>query len=482
MARKTLLFWILLAVTFGLACWQGYWRHDAWIYTDSELHEIGDGKWLAQPFHQLLHGLPPELSLVACLGVLALFLWRELQRIGGVAQLPPVVALILSLSLFSPSVLSQLQWPTHALAASVPLLLSLLWRDRPGLSARVGRAVVVCFGSLSILSSFAFLAPLCLLPTGVAAGQRPSGPGARRDALVLVVATPALLLGSYALVSLIKRLYFALGVPTAPGRLESVSTTNYLGLWLNVTNTLQLFWLRQWGHLGVLIPVGLLLLVGWALRLRSWSSLQLAFVAFWILLLPILSVVGSSTGWQRVAITWCVLPPLLAMACNELKPAVLRKAGLAALVAASASSTLIGFRNAAASAIATRYIIRSVQQELSRAGWQRGAAHQPLWIVEAEQIDALSPRFIWGGWPAFAISNPENVRFHRVFNELGLRHYVIRHRNFFFHPDVPTRLALQKALDPAAAKPDMILEHYNRLSGSRLEHAATLRLPAAQHN
>jgi hypothetical protein len=59
---------------------------------------------------------------------------------------------------------------------------------------------------------------------------------------------------------------------------------------------------------------------------------------------------------------------------------------------------------------------------------------------------------------------------------------VIRHRDFFFHPDGPTRLALQKALPPATAKPDAILEQYNRLSGSHLQRTATLRLPAAPHN
>jgi hypothetical protein len=42
-------------------------------------------------------------------------------------------------------------------------------------------------------------------------------------------------------------------------------------------------------------------------------------------------------------------------------------------------------------------------------------------------ITSLSPAYAWGGWPWLASDNNENVRLHRVFDELGVKNYAISH-------------------------------------------------------
>lgn len=117
------LFAVLLGLAFCLALLQGYWRHDAWIYTSSEFHEALEGKFLAEPLHHVMHGLPPEASLVLSLLVIYAFLRSELVRISGLRRLATMPHLCLVLGLFSSGLLSQLPWPTHTLAAYLPLAL-----------------------------------------------------------------------------------------------------------------------------------------------------------------------------------------------------------------------------------------------------------------------------------------------------------------------------------------------------------------------
>lgn len=469
------LFAIPLLIAFSLACVQGYWRHDSWIYTDSELHEIVDGRWLAQPLHFVLRKIPPELSIVIALAIVSSFLYLELQRIYGNNKLSAMSAAILSLGLLSPSVLSQLHWPTHTLAAALVLIPSLPLRNKEGFGYRLLRSFIICFGSLSILSSFSFFAPLCLLPGrgGLCAQASKTDLLGWCESFAVAVVTPLVMAGSLVLVGVIKRMYCLLGNSFAlgPGRLESFNINSSVYTGLDVLRELYIFLPRQWGFLGFAMPVLVVCAIVLVLARQSSASLAMIFVAIWILLAPMLAAVASGTGWQRVAFAWCVVPSLLALISAGIRLPWLRMAVLLFLLSACVSSAVIGIQNFAQAAVATRSINSQVSMVL-----QDPSLHLKLLIVEVDDIDSLSPRFAWGGWPPFAASNPRNVRFHRVFDELGIRNYVIKYDLGFFPTDFSDFIGSCMYLDGPMLPSSLVLSCYNEKMGTSLQGFISLRL------
>jgi len=434
----------LLALIFTLSLIQGYWRHDAWIYTDSEAHEIIDGKWLADPLHAILHDLPPSLSILLAFLIVSLFLTAEISRIYRGRHWTSSMATICALSLFSPSFLSQLHWPTHALAGSLPLLLSMCWIEKSSLLWRLWRAFLISFGSLSILSSFAFFAPLCLLP------ERDTSPStSARSKLIwldvwsVAFASPMILGASLLLTKLIRDSVIAnhASFPELPSRLDLAFTTNYTELVPGLIAISTSFLLRQWGWLGLSIPIVVALISVWSVATHSKWGACISCATVWILLIPIFASAGSGTSWQRVALAWCCIPTLAALAITDLRKASLRRGLLVLLMAASACSALIGMYNFSISALSTRDLRNKVTRQTKALN-----PMSDLLIIDVRSIDSLSPKYIWGGWPPFAKSNHQNVRFHRVLDELHIHHYVIHQRELIFPPDLSDSTCIRHAI------------------------------------
>jgi len=476
MLKKPLfLFAFLLLVTFGLSLLQGYWRHDAWTYTQSELHEVADGRWLAPLLHLALHRLPPELSVVACLIFLGFFLWSEIKRIYGKGKAPLLLIYISILTIFSPSVLSQLQWPTHSLAACLPLLLSLIWQNKKHVAFRVLRTFIISLGSLSILSSFVFIAPICLVQGDNNVHYTNSKHKTVHGAILRgLIAPSAIIILAIFLVSLAKRIYtsFDSNVLVVPSRLESISKVNFISDIHLLFTTLETYIQRQWGHLWVAIPVIIAIVLIIGLRNALSKNLEITFIMLWILFAPIFAAIGSGTTWQRVAFGWFLIPPLLGILVYDVKTSWLRECLIFALLASCLVSIYISFHNYGISAIATRRILNQVKSQLPNS-YKKGSE---LVVLEVDNIDYLSPKYIWGGWPPFAKANPRNIRIHRIFNELGIEDYIVKQGALYFPLNYGVDFQRNLTHLSQHERNQIILKRYNRLKGIHLARTRVIRL------
>lgn len=491
-----LLFGILIAIYAFLASLQGYWRHDAWVYTESEWHEAIDGKFLAAPLHWLLNGVNPEIAMVAALCSLSLYLWFEFKRLSGTQALPQMLSFTLILSIFSAAFVSQLHWPIHALSATFPLLASLVFIGKRGPGIRLARCLVVTLGSLWILSSFSFFGPLCLIPEYELAARRPP---LRRDAdssrfpvsiLVVGLGWPFVLVLSYALTSLLKTLANRFGANLAPARLEAVVSLDRLIDIGRFISRFQEFALRQWGWFAyplLIVFVIAALLVVFALCSRICRHLVSGICSLraciiiaiaWILLTPVLASVASQTAWQRVALSWCSVPPLLVFLSYRSSPLIFRGFLATSALFAAFSSMTIGIYNFAQSALITRRTLDSVSYQVG----SRPNKHT-LYVLPLGDISALSPRYIWGGWPPFVACNPANPRLHRLFDEIGIKHYLVISECGFSHPSGFVRRNLSSAsLGLGHSLPSRdLLTAYADETGVRLEHVALIDLSTLAH-
>lgn len=486
------LVWAALIIVYAcLASVQGYWRHDSWVYTQSELHEAIDGKFLAAPLHLLLHRVHPEMAMVAALCSLSVYLWCEFRRLAGMRMLPQALAVTLALSVFSSGFVSQLHWPIHSFAATLPLLASLVLVRKRGPVIRIARCLIVTLGAFLILSSFAFFGPLCLIPEPEpTARQAPLGRAAdapRSAAAILIVGLgwPLVLGVSHAITSLLKGAANRLGANLGPARLESVVSLDGS---MDISPFLfrfRDFALRQWGGFAIPLLIALVvaavLVIGCLCDCKSSdraggvdsfrSSVILAMS--WILVTPVWASVTADTAWQRVALAWCSVPPLLVLLSYRPAPQMLRRALAASALAAAASSVLIGLYNFSQAAIITR---RTVE----RVAWQIGPYLSPdtLYILPLGDISTLTPRYIWGGWPPFAAANPRNPRLFRLFDELGVKHYLVISKGGVFHPGklAGYRLRGGKSGDGRSGSGADLLRVYNAASGARLRKVAVLDL------
>jgi hypothetical protein len=489
------LFAVLLGLAFCLAMLQGYWRHDAWIYTSSEFHEALDGKFLADPLHHVMHGLPPEASLVLSLLVIYAFLRSELVRISGSRRLATMPHVLLVLGLFSSGLLSQLHWPTHTLAACLPLALVCLLPRSKTLMDRVVRALIVTLGSFFILSSFVFFAPLCLVPERGALSRAHQAGGVRcmaRGFLSYFVSWPAVLVGCYAFTRLVKGVYGLFGVALPAGRIEAAaSAASFLtGSLEGLSSTLRVLFLRQWGSFSPLIVICLVLVLlvalddvcmrlwrGWSVPGRSPRIIQsidaasLLICVMWLLLCPVLAILATGTAWQRVVLAWAVIPALLCLAAGEIRQPGPRRILSLSLAAASASSALIGLYNFGSAALFTRRTVDDLRRQIS--GRPSAAT---LYVVDVKTIASLTPRYAWGGWPPFASEQPDNPRMHRALDELNVRHYIIRYGSNVFHPDPQIRQSLDSFHAGGNRSLGELLLHYSRLMRSDLSRITQIQL------
>jgi hypothetical protein len=141
----------------------GFWRHDSWGYTYSEVGEFKEnGRWLAPIFHNFMHDVPYYISW--CLSILLLWfvgytVASELLPTKDSSDKIFVLAISSSIVL-TPSLFSQLNWPIHSFSAIFALAALTFMRNRFPRIPLVVIGTIVLFG---IHQTFAFLTLLLLI-------------------------------------------------------------------------------------------------------------------------------------------------------------------------------------------------------------------------------------------------------------------------------------------------------------------------------
>lgn len=154
-------FTIVLAVFVGE---YGFWRHDAWGYTNSEFLEFSEnGRWLAPVVHNYMKHMSHYAAWLLCMAMAWGYGYVFLKRFLAGSRMESRAFLYAApfVVIFQPGLMEQLGWPIHTLAAIFLLFLfALLSRNKASLLSS-GIATILVF---SILQTFAFLALLIAIP------------------------------------------------------------------------------------------------------------------------------------------------------------------------------------------------------------------------------------------------------------------------------------------------------------------------------
>lgn len=438
---------VFLTVAYAyFALIQGYWRHDSWIYTKSQLHDALDGGRLLEPIlHKVFHGISPKITILGALISIFIYLNKELRRIIPRRQNieAKTIYSIISLSVFSSGFASQLHWPTHTMVATIPLWLSLVLISRKGLKIRILRCLIISMGSLMILSSLICFAPLALIPSDESSNRKESPTNVEntranlRSIYSMIVGWPVILAISFAL-TYFSRTFYTTFILKDDGslltsRLDKVIAFPDMHTLNELFNSSGLFALRQWGEASV--PLGASLLAVCVCIILSMknrqvldqlllsnlgSALIILGCTFFILVLPVWTSVLSGTLWQRVVLSWAAIPPLISILALKSCPMLLRRATIIISLFASIQSALIGLTNFSLSAYVTRNTLSTIQNQINSKN-----DGQTLYILRIRNSSNLTPHYIWGGWPPFASNKPSNPRLYRVFDEMRINNYII---------------------------------------------------------
>ena len=140
----------------------GFWRHDCWMYTGSELSEFKhNGRWLVPILHYFGRFISPYFALFTSLFLLYYFLYVFIKRFLGTnykfsTKFLPFIPLI------SPALFSQLFWPIHTLSAIVILALAAYFTREKSSFIVMFLVTILTFATLQ---TFAFLSLLLAIPS-----------------------------------------------------------------------------------------------------------------------------------------------------------------------------------------------------------------------------------------------------------------------------------------------------------------------------
>lgn len=437
-------FSILISLFYYLCTVQGFWRHDSWIYTTSELHEAIDGKWLADPLHSALGKIPPEISAPITVTIILIFLLNEAKRIAPLIYENNLWRISIVFSVFSSSVLSQLHWPNHALAASIPLLISipLATFDQPII--KYLRTFIIAFGGFSILTQFAFFAPLCLIECKKSINTAKSNIQSKNKR-VFIRLLIFLTIMSFALSIVIGIRFIYTTIDYIPQVVESRLTRSMsidpTSIFEKIWSTSYNFGIQQWGYCAILILGIYIILFSIAAKSsinlfckreknykeKSDQNVSNLLLCSCLLIMPIFASFASGTQAQRVAICWSGIAVVFMGLIENIRTKLIKKIICLSCLIACAYSSFIGISNFEAASTKTRELTDKVSLQIQGKSTN-------LFILKINDISDMNPEFIWGGWPSFAKNLSTNPRIFRLFDELQVEDYLILTPDFAFTP------------------------------------------------
>lgn len=156
---------VVMCITIGIEVLQvGFWRHDAWGYTNTEFPEFhSNARWAAPFAHYLFGWIPHSVAWLASMAMLWMYFYIFLCRFFGSDEqrYRPIILALPCAFVLQPGLLAQLFWPLHSLCAIAPLFLaSCFTRTRHNYLA----FFVGTVASFSVLQTFAFLAIFMAIP------------------------------------------------------------------------------------------------------------------------------------------------------------------------------------------------------------------------------------------------------------------------------------------------------------------------------
>ncbi|KZR76741.1 hypothetical protein [Prochlorococcus marinus] len=429
--KSPLIIWSLLfLIAIYLASIQGYWRHDAWIYTESEMHEIADGRYLAPLMHIIFSNLPPLISFTLSILCITYFLNYEFCRISSSNNISPLAGSVLSFSVFSPAILSQLHWPTQGLVSSLLLIASTLIKSKNKSKTRIIRALFVAITSMSILSSFAFFSLICYLPEypkkinkGVENNERIKL--LTKDLASHVIVSIAILIIGYIVSFISKQILVLFGMTFPASRLESIFSGQNFTKIGEILITIGRTLFNQWGESSLLILLSLGAIVflsisrnnALSIEHDSWrNKITICLIALMIIIPTVMDATGSYA--QRVVLSWCFIPTILLMLIHSYKLSSITLVGSIFLLIASIHSTIIGMYNFSLSSRKTRQTVEYLQEKIPPSYPNKNKI-----IVVSPDLEKYDVKYIYGGWPPFSSNRPWNPRLHRALEELGYNNH-----------------------------------------------------------
>lgn len=449
----------LLTISFIFVSTQGYWRHDSWVYSSSEFHEITDGKWLAPAMHYMLRGIPPTISFFLSICSLGYYFYFELKRIDPRSANDELIKILLLLSVFTPGILSQLHWPSHSFSASLILVLSTFINHSNVFYTRIFRALFVSIFSMAILSSFAFFSLICFLPELPLDPNRSINKGKLPmcKTTFVYVAGGLMSLGiGYGVSFFAKKISVLFGLSSNSSRLEKMLNIKLLDNSKGILDHTFRSSYQQWGESFLLIIFSFLLCLvvymvkmkwGYS-RLKSWQ-LSLLVANIMLMTLVSLTMVMSGTHWLRVALSWSFIPIILIILSRSLLP----KEGLLVnkifITLAVSYSTFIGLTNLGIAAKTTNFNLQYIKKSIPKDFKKTNRL-----VVISNDLKRFDAKYIYGGWPPFSSNKPWNQRINRALEELGYQDYIFCgnyakeyvNRTYDFSTKVSDCVALKRSL------------------------------------
>jgi hypothetical protein len=216
----------------------GFWRHDSWFYTHSELSEFrNSGRWLAPIFYNLLHKIPPLYASIFTLILLYYVYYMFIKRFYQTLKVEHYLfAIFAFIPIVSPALFAQLTWPTHNLSASIILAIgAYLTRNKDSLFV----LIIMTILTFSILQSFAFLTFLFAIPSMVILVKK-SNVALIKQFLFMIIVWSLSILIAYLISKAIQYSYFGY-LPGLPKWREANPANNITELIINILVNLELF-------------------------------------------------------------------------------------------------------------------------------------------------------------------------------------------------------------------------------------------------
>lgn len=216
----------------------GFWRHDDWSYTSSELHEFKhSGRFLAPLMHTLFSGIPNKIAFTAYI-VLAFFsFYIFFTRLFHGEKTPRTTIIIFCFaSISAPAYADQLGWPTHSLSALLPVFIFSLVNKEKYRLLFMSFATIISFG---ILQSISFIALIIGCPSISECRNKTPRQIYMQYSIVILTWTAAILI-SHLFSKFLQKIFFE-EIPDYPEWRKANPVQSFADIIINVQNNTSAF-------------------------------------------------------------------------------------------------------------------------------------------------------------------------------------------------------------------------------------------------
>lgn len=232
-----LLFILSLLLITGNVIDYGFWQFDSWAYTTNEMAEFKyNGRWLTPFLHSNLYFIPPLLAWFWAIISLYYYFHTFVKRFFDGLSVSIFLLLILPfLTIISPALMAQLNWPIHSLAALLILSIGAYFTKK---NSNLKVLFIITIFTFAVLQSFAFMTIFLAIPSYLILSEMSKTEFIKKVFIIIFVWLISILI-AYLLTKMIQYMYFGEFPPLPDWRITH-RVNNANDLIINILHNIKL--------------------------------------------------------------------------------------------------------------------------------------------------------------------------------------------------------------------------------------------------